>query len=243
MIGEATDRVYEHTAVRQVTGDIIRPGGLALTDEALALCPLPAGARVMDVGCGPGVTVEYLISQHCLAALGLDASMVLAQSGRRRNPALPLIQARGECLPVCADALDAILAECSLSLVTDVDQALAEFRRALKPGGYLVVSDVYVRNPGGMAALRRLPFESCVRCATPRDEMIEQLRAHGFEIAVWQDHSDALKQFAAQLIWTHGSLAQFWCRAASSANPVGIQQAIAQSRPGYFLLVARKIGR
>ena len=45
--------MYEHTAIREATGDIIRPGGLALTDRALALCQLPAGARVLDVGCGP----------------------------------------------------------------------------------------------------------------------------------------------------------------------------------------------
>jgi ubiquinone/menaquinone biosynthesis C-methylase UbiE len=198
---------------------------------------------VLDVGCGTGATVEHLIAQHRLSAFGLDTSAVLTQAGRHRNPALPLLQAMGEGLPVRDHSLDAILSECSLSLVSDIDQALAEFRRALKPGGYLVVSDVYARHPGGVAALRRLPFESCVRSAMLRDEMIERLCAHGFDITMWQDHSDALKQFAAQLIWTHGSLAQFWCQAAPSANPVDIQQAIAQSQPGYFLLVAQKIRR
>jgi arsenite methyltransferase len=234
--------VYEGAAIREATGDVIRPGGLALTDGALTLCQLPAGARVLDVGCGPGVTVEHLIVQHHLAAFGLDVSALLLQSGKGRNMALPLAQAQGERLPVRNESLDAILSECSLSLVTDVDQALAEFRRALRSGGYLVVSDVYARNPDGIAALRCLPVESCVRGALLRGEMIEQLCMHGFEISAWQDHSDALQQFAAQLIWAHGSMAQFWCRATCRTDPVEIQKAIVQSRPGYFLLVAQKIG-
>ena len=243
MIVDERHRVYEQTAIREVMGDVIRPGGLALTDEALALCPLLAGARVLDVGCGPGATVEHLRARHRLAAFGLDASELLLQSGKGRNMALPLVQAQGECLPVRDESLDAVLAECSLSLVMNIDQALAEFRRALKPGGYLVVSDVYARNLDGISALRCLPFESCVRGATSQIEIVERLCAHDLQIATWQDRSDALKQFAAQLIWTHGSLTQFWCRATSNANSVDIQQVIAQSQPGYFLLVAQKIRR
>ncbi len=243
MTPEESCRVYESVAIREATGDVIRPGGLALTDEALALCRLPAGARVLDVGCGAGATVEHLIARHHLAAFGLDASKLLLQSGKGRNMALPLIQAQGECLPVRGDSLDAILCECILSLVTDIDRSLAEFRRALRPGGYLVVNDVYARNPQGVAALRRLPFESCVRGEMLRDEIVERLHAHGFEIVVWQDHSGSLRQFVAQLIWTHGSLAQFWRRAASSTNSMDIQQAIAQTKPGYFLLAAQKAAR
>jgi arsenite methyltransferase len=233
-------RVYEQDAVHEAVGYTIRPGGLALTGEALALCALPAGARVLDVGCGPGVTVEYLITQHHLDAFGLDASARLLQSGCHRNGHLPFVQAQGEHLPLGDGQLDAVIAECSLSVMADREQAIREFERVLKDGGWLMLSDVYARNPDGAAALRCLAFESCVRGALPQHEIAGQLSGHGFQIVAWQDHTDALKQFAAQLIWTHGSLARFWCLAAPTADPQATQQAITQARPGYFLLVAQK---
>jgi cyclopropane fatty-acyl-phospholipid synthase-like methyltransferase len=38
----------------------LRPGGLALTDEVLRLCPLPPGDAVLDLGCGSSGTMAHL---------------------------------------------------------------------------------------------------------------------------------------------------------------------------------------
>jgi ubiquinone/menaquinone biosynthesis C-methylase UbiE len=225
-----------------VTGDLLRPGGLTLTDRALALCALPAGAKILDAGCGTGATVAHLATRHHLNAFGFDVSGFLLQSGRSHNAALPLAQAQGERLPVGNGQLDAVIVECSLSVMADADRALKEFGRVLRSDGVLVVSDVYVRNPDSITALRRLPFASCLRGALLQYEFAEKLSRHGFHITLWQDHSDMLRQFAAQLIWTHGSLTRFWRRAASAVDPQDVQQVITQAKPGYFLSVARKMG-
>lgn len=240
MIREAVCRVYEQSAIRQVLGDVIRPGGLALTDQALALCSLPAGARVLDVGCGPGATVEHLLTHYRLIVFGLDASTLLLQSGRRKNTALPFVQAPGERLPLATGQLDAVIAECSLSVMADADRALAEFGRILQDEGLLILSDVYARNPAGLPALRRIPLENCLSGAMSRQQIFNKLRVHGFDLILWEDHSDALKHLAVQFIMSYGSMQQFWQRMAPAGEAVDIHQAIRQVKPGYYLLIARK---
>ena len=233
-------RLYEQGPLLDAVGETIRPGGLALTDYALAFCSLPAGARVLDVGCGPAASVEHLIGQHRLAAVGLDPSALLLREGRRRAPGLPLIRAGGDRLPAAAGRFDALLTECSLSVIRDAGRALAEFWRVLRPGGWLILSDIYARNPDGLDALRRLPLDSCLCGALPQEDVIGRVRAQGFTLKLWEDHTEALKVFSARLIWSHGSMRQFWCRATAQADPADIQTAIEQSRPGYYLLIAQR---
>jgi arsenite methyltransferase len=233
-------RVYEQGPLVDVADETIRPGGLTLTDRALEFCMLPTGARVLDVGCGPAASIEHLRVKHQLNAVGLDPSVMLLRSGRRRDPFLQLIQSPGECLPIADDQFAAVLTECSLSVMQNSDRAMAEFWRVLCAGGFLILSDVYARNPAGVDALHNLPLDSCLSSVISQAEIIDRVEAAGFTVMLWEDHTKALNAFAAQLIWSNGSLQQFWCRTTSQANALDIQSAIAQARPGYYLLIARK---
>lgn len=58
--------VYEQPALREALDGVLRPGGLALTDEMVGAAALPPGAQVLDVGCGVGTAVAYLRSRHRL---------------------------------------------------------------------------------------------------------------------------------------------------------------------------------
>jgi arsenite methyltransferase len=226
---------YERPALREALGDILRPGGLALTDEALAGCGLPPAARVLDVGCGAGATVAHLRGRYDLAAVGIDASAVLLASGRSRVPALPLALARGERLPIGDGMLDAVLAECSLSVMADVDAALAEFRRVLKPKGRLFLADLYARTLDGPPRPRARQPSSCLRGALSRTQIEGKLAVQGFDLAIWQDRSATVKVLAARLILAGVSPGQFWGGACGDAAG-----AIASLKPGYFWLIASK---
>ena len=161
------------------------------------------------------------------------------QTGRAAG--LPLLRAQGEKLPFGRTSMEAIIAECSLSLMDYPDKALAEFLRILRPAGRLILTDMYVRNGTGTTDLRHLPLACCIRGARSRSEIVAGLAAHHFRLLLWEDHSAALTHLAGQLVWTYGSLAQFWRR--TGTDPDLIQETMSQARPGYYALIAEKRSR
>ncbi|MBN2001956.1 MAG: methyltransferase domain-containing protein [Anaerolineae bacterium] len=238
-------RIYEQPALRRVAGDVLRPGGLSLTRYALAQAALLPGARVLDLGCGVGTTAAVCRGEFNLGAVGLDVSGGMLAEARGQHPGLPLVQAPGARLPFRDGSLDAVLAECTLSLMPDPDAVMAEVRRVLRAGGWFAVSDLYTRAPdnapSGVTDPHTLPPAGCLQGACARADFEARLAAHGFIAILWEDHTRALKTFTARLIFEHGSLAGFWqCATGNPAIAEPIRQAVARAHPGYFLAIAQK---
>jgi arsenite methyltransferase len=239
-----TTENYEKLAASGAAGDFLRPGGLTLTERALSFCLFPPGARILDVGCGAGGTVEHLISRYRLRAVGVDPSPVLLEYGRRRNHRLPLVLAAGEDLPFADSEWNGVFVECSLSVAKDADRVLAECSRVLTDSGRLVLSDLYIRDFSIIAADYCRYTNYRLAGILSREELTRKLNAHGFQVMFWEDQSRALKEFVAQLILSRGAAPQFGCSAdQGNANGGGCSatfEAIARARPGYFLCVAQK---
>ncbi len=236
-------KLYESRALRAVTAPVIRPGGFELTQRGLSRCHLQQGARILDIGCGAGAGVDYLRRRHGLAAIGVDLSAELLKEGSQTHGESPLVRGRAEQLPAACACFSAVLCECVLSLCPDPQKVLKEIWRVLQPGGNLVLTDMYARVSAATAAWRvKTSVQCCLRGAVDRPMVESRIAAAGFDPVLWEDHSPLLKQLAAQLVWTYGSLDAFWSAVGGpdAADAVNRGGAGGCSRPGYYLMVARK---
>jgi len=88
-----------------------------LLQACLAL--VPKGARMLDLGCGPGQDVHAL-ERRGYAVLGLDLSKVLLRHARGRSRRMPLVQADMGALPIRRHVFDGVWAAASLIHLTNV---------------------------------------------------------------------------------------------------------------------------
>lgn len=229
---------YEAPLLRAVTGPTLRPGGLALTDRAVELCGLSPGEQVLDIGCGPGAGAAHLRQKHGLLAVGLDLSPSLLADAQGEHDGLPLLRADASSLPVVASRLHGVFLECVLSLAPSPTVVLTECVRALRPEGWLVLSDLYLRAPE--AAESGPPLPGCLGGAMGQEAWQALVAAAGLEMTVWEDHSDLLRRLAAQLAWSQGSAFAWWGGCAGGDDGQNLRQWAVRAQPGYFLLLARK---
>ena len=183
--------LYASALFQNIAGGAWRPGGTALTRRALALCGFPPGADVLDIGCGQGASLA-LLRNLGLNGTGLDRECSLEQP-------FPFVQADAHEPPFPNASFDGMLCECVLSLLSDPGRALRNFAALLRPGGKLILSDLYLKDAPAAPASRA--SSSCLAGARPRRELERLLEESGFAPPYFEDHSSCLKELAARLLW------------------------------------------
>lgn len=201
---------------------IRRPGGLELTRKGCELANIRREGRIVDIGCGHGATAE-LLAELGYDAVGVDTDANTVSAAAADYPAARFVRGDACDLPFGDEYADGLFIECVLSLLPDASKALEEAARVLRYGGSLVLTDLYAKKEGietGGLSLRK-------------KEIVEALiAAAGLEVLCFEDHTPALREYYARLIFEgEGGDCAFYGADMGQLKRAGA---------GYFLLVAKK---
>jgi SAM-dependent methyltransferase len=109
--------------------------------ELQAVLP-PAGGLTIEIGCGEGrVGRELLRLGH--RVVGIEQSPTLARAARQAEPPIPVLRADAAALPVADGVASLVVACMSLLDIDDLDMAVKEAARVLRPRGQLCMAIVH----------------------------------------------------------------------------------------------------
>ena len=119
----------------------------AVRKQMIALLNLPAGARVLETGCGTGRDTAHLAA-HAGTVYATDLAREMIEVGRLRlhdagvdASKVRLVVADAVSLPFPDRFFDAAYHFGGINLFPDVERGIAEMARVVKPGGRVVFGD------------------------------------------------------------------------------------------------------
>jgi demethylmenaquinone methyltransferase/2-methoxy-6-polyprenyl-1,4-benzoquinol methylase len=119
------------------------------------------GDRVLDACCGTGDLAIAAERAGAAGVTGLDFSEPMLERARRKAPGLEWVRGDLLALPFGDAEFDAATVGFGVRNVEDLERALRELRRVLRPGGRLGVLEI-TRPRGPMALFYRFWFDGVV---------------------------------------------------------------------------------
>jgi SAM-dependent methyltransferase len=119
--------------------DLAEAHNRPLFNAVLDAAQVGQGTRLLDVGCGSGLTLQLAHERGAIPA-GLDISPGLLGVARERLPDADLREGDMEFLPFADAAFDAVTGVNAFQFAGDPKKALREAARVTRPGGRVVAS-------------------------------------------------------------------------------------------------------
>lgn len=122
-------------------------GGVEATQELAKLCHIDNGSAVLDVGCGVGVTPCFLAKNYGCHVVGIDHIPAMIEKSQRRAKKVGVTDrvefkvADAQDLPFEDSTFNVVMTESVVAVLDDKQQALNEFVRVTKLGGYIGLNE------------------------------------------------------------------------------------------------------
>ncbi len=183
---------------------------------------MPPGETVVELGCGQGVLLQYLRAHGFPTCIGIEPDPERAAYCRSRG--LDVRPGTAQAVPLPAESCGAVVMECVYSLC-EPGPTVRELARILRSGGTLVLTDLYAHGVGMTLADSPL----CRR--VPRREELEDELQTRFTLERFLDQTDALRQYAMQLLLSGAGEADCTREAFRRLKP---------AKPGYGVWIWKK---
>ncbi len=126
-------------------------GGIKATSELVKLCKIRKGNKVLEVGCGVGLTSVYLAKKGCKVT-GIDISKGMIRKAKERaekkKVKIEFLVADAQKLPFGNSVFDAVICESVMAFIPDKKRAMKEFARVVKRGGHVGITEVaWIKEP------------------------------------------------------------------------------------------------
>jgi ubiquinone/menaquinone biosynthesis C-methylase UbiE len=137
---------YDEAAAKKLLAMYVTPDVIEQRRQFLRALNPQKGESVLDVGSGPGFLAAEIAEAigSTGSVHGIDVSEPMVELARRHCAQLPRVtftQADATQLPSGDQSFDAAISTQVLEYVPDVDAALAELHRVLRPAGRVVIVD------------------------------------------------------------------------------------------------------
>jgi len=109
------------------------------------------------------------------------------------------VEGDAERLPLESGSFDAVVCECAFCTFPDKATAAAEFRRVLRPGGRLGLSDLTRAGPLPPDLDGLLAWVACIADARPTAEYVAYLQGAGLTVDSIELHDEALGELVARV--------------------------------------------
>jgi arsenite methyltransferase len=196
---------YQTEWVKLLLGESFHPGGMALTEHLGMAIGLGPGQAVLDVASGQGASAIHLAQVFGCAVIGVEYGAEAVQAATLAAEAAGVAQlvtfrqGDAEALPVTDGSFDAVICECAFCTFPDKPTAATEFRRVLKFGGRVGLSDLTRSGPVPEDLQGLLAWIACIADAQPIAEYQRYLAEAGLTVTLMEAHNDALTEMVRQI--------------------------------------------
>jgi cytosine/adenosine deaminase-related metal-dependent hydrolase/ubiquinone/menaquinone biosynthesis C-methylase UbiE len=164
---------------------------LLLLEErrATPLLPTVRGGNVLDIGCGTGRWLTRWEALNPASLTGVDCSTTMLERAREKvRPTTKLLQGDCSALPGDDASYTLIMASFLLSYVKELQAFARECARILRPGGWMLISDMHPATAAERGWTRSFHLDGAkVEIATHSRflaEIIATFQQNGFKVRV-----------------------------------------------------------